>query len=202
MTAVNVVCHRDAAHVLTDGAACDLAAPPQIMHLTSKVWIMPHLSAAVAIAGNGLVGPALHWILSAAPTFDRMREIAIYAMTNAMAHVSRFEGFDPNVIAIVAGISESGGSSAFAVTNFERDDWQVVDAGAFSIQPANDRIQASIPVVFSHLESHEDFDPVSDGMRLLELQRAERICAIGGYAQLTSVTHAGITSRVIHRFGD
>jgi len=54
-------------------------------------------------------------------------------------------------------------------------------------------------------------DPAIDGLRIIQLQRAHLIagggidgefCAIGGFAQLTTVTADAMTSRVIHRWPD
>jgi hypothetical protein len=55
----------------------------------------------------------------------------------------------------------------------------------------------------------DDIDPVTDGLRLLELQRSAasktdtgNFVITGGFAQLTTITAASITTRILKRWDD
>jgi hypothetical protein len=59
--------------------------------------------------------------------------------------------------------------------------------------------------------SEEDIDPVVHGFAILEIQRAHlmendgidgKFCAVGGFAQITTVTAGALTSRVVNRWRD
>ena len=64
--------------------------------------------------------------------------------------------------------------------------WTVIDLGDSGVTPADPEIIRAFQAGATSDASAETFDPVRDGIRLLEAQRRSEIA--GGFVQLTTVT--------------
>lgn len=213
MSAINTLIKRDSVHLITDAAS--YGADGNLIAVKSKVAMLPQINAAVACRGAFISVPLIADLLSvAAPTYDDLKATApallraLLPMFEASFAHCEF-GIDFDVV--IAGISESDGSDAYLICSHERygvEPWTVVQFAGLSMMPADapmqERVFASIPDYF------ELVDPERDGRIILETQRAfsmdhdndRALIGVGGFAQVTSITREGITTRVIHRWPD
>jgi hypothetical protein len=116
----------------------------------------------------------------------------------------------------VAGWSETSGPSAYFVCNRENQGPikpQIIDAGPDNIAPHDEAIKAELKRAFPDGIDPERFDPLVDGLRILEIQRHHKVAhpsdstfvdavGVGGFAQLTTIRRDEITMKIIRRWAD
>ncbi|NUU44548.1 hypothetical protein [Tardiphaga robiniae] len=215
MSAMNVILQSNSVHLLTDA----LAYHPdgEIMMIGPKAVPMPHLDCAVAMRGPAGMRPIFAELIgNGAASFDELRSV-IVELLQAGAHnyAPVFEDCraSADFEVLVAGISESTGPCSYMVASHDRYGcaWRVVTLAGVTCLPnelgLHEKIVASLP-----LDGDADaINPAVHGLRILQLQRAHLIankgidgefCAVGGFAQLTTVTAGSVSSRVIHRWAD
>lgn len=202
MTGLNVILHREAAHVITDGA---VFGENVMRWQTAKAFPLPHLRAVVAVTGRPAHVPIMATILGmCADTFDAMKLHAVRAVREAEAHYAPLlaQASDRHFAVMVAGLANDGEPEAFVVTNDARlaTPYEVQQLGAVAMIPADPAAHERFRETFPGLDSGDDLDPERDGLRMLDLQRERTDWGIGAFAQLTTVTAAGISMRVIHRW--
>jgi hypothetical protein len=82
--------------------------------------------------------------------------------------------------------------------------WIVQDPGELMISPLTDAIGAAIMSAFSGRGSYDALDPVTDGVRMIEIQRANwsfgDATLPGGFIQLMSIAGGSISTRIVHRW--
>lgn len=217
MSVVNIIRHRDAVHILTDGASYDRQG--EMFVATPKSWALPHVQAVLAFRGP-MIFPVLtvENIGHAGSTYDEIKAgivdylRGVYDAAAAQLHNwpsgDQFEVF-------VAGISEITGPDSYVVVNHSRypdvKPWTVTQLGQFSPSIGDPEVMERLWSKVPNASCADDLDPVRDGLWLMECQRAARFqCEpdqveagiVGGFAQLTTVTRDAITTRVIHKWPD
>lgn len=204
MTAINIIRTRHTVHMLTDGSGYE---GNQQSFSLAKAFPQPHLSAVIAVSGAIAHGPLLATGLGmAATSYDDLKAIAVRAVQEMVEFYTpvfqRIE--DPRFVIVVAGISESSGPDAYVITNDPRvaEPWTTQQIGGCTMIPADAATQAVFHAAFGSIEDSEELDPERDGIRMMEIQRRNPAFGIGAFAQLTTVTLDGITTRVIHRWAD
>lgn len=214
MTTCNVILHSRSAHILTDGEVSFVDDLRRFC--TSKVWVMPHLSAAMVISGPYLIGPVAHWRLSeSATTYDELKTKAVDVLraveqecSDALRSVP-----DRRIALTVAGIDGNSKPDSYVVANHDRKEtgsggsagaWSIVQNGPIGMQPAPQSVRDGVTALFSDgIESYDDVDPVRDGIRMMDLQRQSKdVFGVGRFVQLTTITASGITTRITHRWED
>jgi len=214
MSAVNTIVQSNAVHIVTDGAAYYLDRTFQFY--ANKIVPLPHLRCAVAVRGPALAVPFLSSVLSHAETYDALKEAAPEALQTAAEMYSPIfsaccTGADFEVV--VGGFTNDGRPDAYLVASHRRygiEPWTVAPIDGLVCLPNDEKLHAKIVASLPASATPDDLDPVRDGLTILELQRSnpaaavdgDDLCAIGGFAQLTSVTADGISTRVIHRWPD
>lgn len=205
MTAINVIKQSDSVHMLTDGATCRDGS--RYAASTCKAFPVPHLNAVIATSGSLMWSPLiLSNLLLSVTTYDELKQWAPTLLHKAVveaSHVFSGEG-TPEVLLVVAGISETTGPDAFSVTTCERiaEPWVALTHGDCSLWPSTPEIQAEFHEAYGDVTSGDDLDPARWGVRAIEMQRKHPEAIIGGFVQLTSVTREGITTRIVHRWDE
>jgi hypothetical protein len=210
MTAINIVIKSDAIHVLTDGGAYDVDGI--LLEQFQKAVALTHLNAVIAVRGPRQIGLVLRGLLESSLSFDHLKtsisERLEAACTPALPQWERsFGAFGTKFDLFVCGFSETQGANGCVVSSYNRDGvppWQSVELGALTITPGTQEIYSALP-------TPDLFDPKVDGIRLLEMQRAEPVKVpwsskpqhiVGGFVQLTTIEKNRISSEVIHRWQD
>jgi hypothetical protein len=221
MTAIVVIKQSRAVHLLCDGAACNgdgtLNAP------MVKAWPIPHLNAVVAARGSAHLGPlfAMHAPKHGAKSFDgltdRMPSIA-QQITLDFAWLLQRSWQGSQFELVVAGWSESANAPAcFFICNHPlhgvtSPPWQAIGIGPICLIPQTAEMEADLAREYPNGLKEDEADPVTDGLRILEIQRRHPFqrssdgqsmqVAVGCFAQLTTVTPGAITTKIIRRWPD
>lgn len=217
MTAINVIKQKSAVHMLTDGASWHPSGefgPPCV-----KAWPLPHLNCVVSARGPRCA-PALvaDYIGSAASSYDDLRSRAVGIIRDAVNFYQNVfalnERFGGRAEFVIAGWSSFSGAAAFVVVADDQnrgiDAWQVHDCGPVMMAPGDLAIESAVrDSLPSNVTSADTMDPERDGLTMLQAQRRARNLSndalgtiVGAFAHLTSVTPAGITTRIIHRWNE
>jgi len=209
MTACAAVCSRGAVHLLTDGAVLD-PNTGEMVATTGKVFPLVKQNAAMVVRGSPLLAALLfHHISMLGDGFDEMISSVSAAIAVLLKpHIAndRAAGTWVDFELILTGISETKGPKIFVLTSYDHPivkefkAWRVYDLGETVAMPGTSEILASIDV--------KNFDPVTDGRRLIESQRNIRDetldgrshFIVGAFAQLTTIGVDGIATRIIHRW--
>lgn len=204
MSAVNIFPTGEALHIFTDGALCE-PADGRLKCVTSKLHLVPRLSAVVAVRGSETAMRIVGRLADLAETFDLLVRGLGDRLRDSWHHISLFglgEIVGPAEV-FVAGFNEAG----------EPDIWMASTSGSepFASRPVGFIVSPIPPPPFDPFDI-ESFDPVGDGVALMQSQRqivttAEEPFAagcgtVGGYVQHTVVTPDAITTRVAHRWPD
>jgi len=214
MTAINIIRQKAAVHVLTDGAG--YSPDGTFTFRMQKVFPLAHLKAVIAVRGSPLFGPMFaHHASVRASGFEHL-----VSLTPAIAReeVDKVPGrFEREFDLIIAGWSQACGPASVALCSHSRhgfEPWQVIDLDVISLSPSSERITAELAVAYPKGVEPDDFDPIVDGLRVLEIQRQNPVehawesagpvtqPAVGAFAQLTTVTADAITTRIIRRWPD
>tara|TARA_R110002020_G_scaffold5179_4_gene21916 strand:- start:2893 stop:3651 length:759 start_codon:yes stop_codon:yes gene_type:complete len=216
MTAINIIRQRYRVSILTDGAGY---SPDGTLrgHLI-KCMPIPHLRAAVATRGSGLLTALFASNFGYAATdFDHLVSIG-----GALAE----QLYDQNFAAIsgstetelelyLGGWSESNNRpEAYVLCSDDRhgfEKWELhpipEDVTAAPVPSGDDLLSAGFDLGMDPA----DFDPVRHGLMLMEVQRRMKLppspygndCHIvGGFACLTEITKDGIGQRIIRKWRD
>ena len=214
MSAINVIVKSNAVHVLTDGAAYE--SDGTLSSIGPKVNLMPHQSCAVAFRGPQSVRPILGELIGlAAPSFAELKAVIVPLLQEASrAYAPLFEGCSagPDFEVVVAGWSDEG-PAAYMVASHDRHStpWEIIPLTGLCITPADETIHEKMLATLPTDCTADDIDPATHGLAILEIQRSHlvendgidgKFCAVGGFAQLTTVTPDAVTSRIIHRWPD
>jgi hypothetical protein len=216
MTSLNAIRQKDRVHLICSGASLH----PQNMTLCnvySPVTIVPHLNCAFASSGAELTRSLLRDIVMNAGLFKFDEFIAFVNDSLLLEMFKRqISGFDKSEGArlmlfdfICAGFSKHGPKVIFT-SGIDRPQFpagSVADPGTAFFQPGHARLYQRF--------KPEGFDPVRDGIDLLETQRRSCVfgpgltiagqptgCGVGGLVQLATVTADEITTKIIHRWDD
>jgi hypothetical protein len=216
MSAINVIRQNNSVHVLTDAAAYDERGT--IIAIAPKVWQMPHLNCLFAVRGPKLAAPLVVDAIGGIHTsYDELRDNIAEDLRRAVA---AFEpifaqcGFGADLDLVIAGISESRGPDSYLIATHRRygtEPFKVAQMGPLAAAPADPAIQKRLLSVLPAGATADSLDPATDGLRILQVQRdavvsvgksAKAMKVVGGFAQLSSVTRDGISTRVLHRWPD
>lgn len=209
MTAINCFATRDAVYVMTDGLVIDSTGAVE-PHERTKAYALAPLSAVIASRGRGIVlRLMLALIEDAAPKISTFDDLATCIGEIARQLESTWQGsgsvtFGPlgNFELVLAGWSAENEAPAIymvhnhanlGLTPFEPIcvDWLVTPGG-------ND-ILGRLADEGLHPLGH-DFDPISDGVRIMRLQRDWPESATGRFCQAHTITRDGIASRIVERW--
>ncbi len=210
MTTINIIVQSGGVHLLTDGAKDGPRSPLGYMS-HPKVQIFPHMNCAVAVSGSALFAGILNAMLpDAGRTFDDLRrggllqgaQAILYDMSWVFEHSPKPVEFT----AYVAGLDERGTPAAFVLSNSAQSGfaaWVPQDIGAFIFQPMSEAVLEGVSDAFGG-QSPDDLDPERDGLRIMEIQRSDPAVAhlCRDFAQLTTITRDGITSRILRRWDE
>jgi hypothetical protein len=215
MSAINVFLDPAAAHIVTDGALYERDGT--LVAAGQKVATFAHLPAAIAVRGASSFLPLLSIEINAsARSFDELLEIivakaeAVFAVCAAMPGQARFKSVD----VILAGWSETREcAEAYGLFNYPAHgapSWQLVPLEGGLVSPGDYAFHKGIQAAgIDPLAA--DFDAATDGLRIVQAQRArawpitgtaETAHIVGAFAQLTTVTQDAITTRILERWPD
>jgi len=199
VTALCVVCKQDHVTLITDGACVE--AGGRLAMVAPKVFLLPHLSAALAIVGPTALIPKLGAMFSIPETFDdllaeapAMARVAYDALGDMKDFGDEARDFELSLV----GFSETRNrAESYLIRGHERD-----RLPSWELSVADNIIVTPLPL---HYEWPEAFDPLTDGLVLIEAQR--RVIGplghvIGGFAQVTTITRASIETKIIRRWPD
>jgi len=150
-----------------------------------------------------------------AESFDDLKAVAIDAIRPYIAQIKdtlldREQDFD----LIIAGISDSTGPEVWLMSSHNGfvKPWVIsnlsglaefAEARGLVMLPSDREMYPEISAVLDG-RSVDDLDPVADGIRLVEIQRARwpgpAHTVPSGFLQLASVTDSAISTRIIHRW--
>lgn len=199
MTAINVIRHADAVHVLTDGhgQSSDLAGPITI----AKVFPLPHLNAVVAIRGPALGLGLVASTLGTARSYDDLKRSAhtlvrsVWIVHKELLARNPWTDFD----LVIAGWSETTGPDSYMIINHRRhgqgvEPWKVAQMSECGSSPMNAEVQARWLSGMKEGVTANDLRPEVEGLALLELQRAEK------WPPISSGVPFEISMRVLRRW--
>ncbi|RWC17053.1 MAG: hypothetical protein EOS51_18155 [Mesorhizobium sp.] len=193
MTAINVLKLADSVHVLSDGRAGDGFAHS----LVPKAMPIPHLNAVVATRGPArLLGLMTLMLCTKSIAFDDLRgELGqLKWICEQQSEPWQIETLAAGFDVVVAGIG-SKGPAAYLISNHGLHGlkpWHVFDIPYCLATPVVD--QGLLEAV-----CWAD-DPLAEFPRLVDAQRAEP--SVGGFAQLTSITAEGISTKLVRDYRD
>ena len=198
MSAVNIFKAQRALHILSDGAAC---GPDGVLRcLRSRVAPLPHLGCALALRGPPSFLDVVSWFAAMAPaqSFEDLAGLFEDVVGQAVRTASGPDATDVEVF--LAGLAGDGSPHILAVRGRLSGGGSTLhhlgrciapsDAGEFG-RRLREAVDLDAP----------NFNPVRDGVRLVERQR-EFEGGIGGFVQLTTIMQEGISTRILHRWPD
>jgi hypothetical protein len=213
VTAINTIRQSHAVHVMADGASFSPQGRPAYPCPSSKIWPLPHLNAVVAGRGPKLLPPMIADVLgSSAENYAQLKAIAPDVLKAFLPQMSDILGArgaqDLACDLVIAGISETSGPDAFLICNHPGHvtlglaPWTLVDLPTITMMPLDDAGQQELDEMLAG-RNLEDLDPVVDGIRMMEIQRAMNLSfSIGGFVHLVTVEAGSIVSRIIHRWSE
>ena len=219
MTAINVIRQSAVVNIVTDGA---MYRPDGTLESrTQKIFPLAHLNAIIAGRGNPLFASSVGLLASIeASSFDHLKMLAISLANRTFSDIEKFliaSSAGSQFDLVIAGWSKVTGPDSYFICNHEHHGpavkpWQIVELGPISLLPRSEGIDAELGKIFPEGVHPDDFDPVADGLRILEIQRAQPIehhadgfgtqPGVGAFAQLTTITPDVITTRILHRWPD
>jgi len=213
LTALDVILSPKSVHLLTDGAALNSAGA--VERISSKVAILPHLNATIGINGTqALMVLATEAIQANISKPDDLRsnlpgvlQSVIRPLQAEIARGLHNTSLDGSIA--VAAWSPEHGPHGYILATFEGipalPAWQIIDvpAGGAYLTPSDPKLVAD----FGDLNERFDDERAGD---LVERQRAIigpsvgnfKTPIVGGFAQLTTVSEQGISTRIVRRFND
>ncbi|TDR89111.1 hypothetical protein [Enterovirga rhinocerotis] len=214
MTACNIFVLSDQIRVWTDGAAVDTDG--HLIHRQQKVGFLPHLNAVVVIRGPALAPPMVElWLGSLHETFDDLVDGLSATLRGLIQdHADKWEvrGAGSAFELLLAGFSESRKTpEVYWIEDSRRLD-DIKRRGAISIVPADDVTTRRLTEAFPGMSEKKALRSDDVQLRLMELQRDVRARpnfydglpsgGVGAFAQLTTVTRSGISTRIVRRWPD
>lgn len=221
MTAINMIRQRRRAVILTDGAGYD--ANGVVRAFYQKAIAIPHLRAAVAVRGSAnAVGVLAAAFGARFTTFDDLvANGGAVAQSVYDEFFAMFTNYGETEIEIhLAGWSEARNRpETYVMASDEAPSLAVMEMLPWTFTEADDCSAAPLPTDEAmaaqglSVSAVERFDPVSDGLRVMEAQRRTRgsalsrgngveVYCVGGFAMLTEITESGVSQRIIHRWND
>ena len=215
MTALNTIVTPTAVHVSTDGAS--YLRDGRVVWEGQKVAILAHLPAVIGVRGPSMHVPSIVANVSANFTgFDQLAAAApglfraIHEQyREAMAAQGRAHEAHDDAEFVVAGWSEERDRpEAYGVQSHGRNGlkpWTRYEIEGVSISPGDSDLTACLD--FLNLETVLT-DMESTALRIMELQRERQFemdaggtaVAAGAFCQLTSLTRAGISTKILRRW--
>ena len=227
MSAVNIIVQRSAAHIITDGAK--YLASGELVGIGSKCAALPHLPALMSLRGPNVLGFVAETIGLKFASFDAFVdgvEVALEEFVDENEYLWEDSGQTLIELMFVGWSEVHRKFGAYAIRTAEANDkhTEAPDGGANVIHTKPYQLTelpsgVMAPVVSEDalksvglsVSSHEQFDPIVDGRRLLEAQRALKVSLFdgdpptyhcGGLAMLSTVTRDGTVQKVFHRWPD
>ncbi len=227
MAAINVIRQREAVHIISDGAFCDNTGI--VIEIGPSAFALPHLPAALAIRGSSHFMPFLvHRLSRECRSFEELLSKIIrlalevhasFPMTfGTLDHGTIKPDFD---LVAVGWLKSRGAPAGFVITSHNRvvargltsSPWQLLELPEVLIAPPVDEEQILVGG-WTVPDSAESFRPDTDGVALVKAQRLWRreleepsgvlrqVHVVGGFIQVTTVSAAGVNSRVPHWWPD
>jgi len=222
MTAINVIRQSKAVHILSDGVFCN--AEGIICEVGPNAFALPHLPAALAVRGSPQFMPFLvHRLGRECRTFEDLLKRVIPVALEVHMSIPMTLGYGdvrPDFDLVIVGWSHLRSMpESYLVSNqasvgqfgFEAKSWQLLDLPDVTIAPPVGLTEIN-SLHWKVPDSAESFNPYTDGMKLLEAQRQSgRLyrgrnrgthSAVGGFAQLTTVSSTRVDSVILYRWPD
>lgn len=200
MSAISVMLEKHRAHLISDTAA---TRNGRLLGHCVKTCPVPHLDAAIAIRGNTKSVRTIAHLCAEYDDVDQMRaqipiRLRAYGGLLAKWWPLRY-GFD----LFVAGVRDG---KAFAWNLSSRTGYQFVDVEGFGAAPGEADMASDFEAAIDGFDTdkRDGFTSKLDAAacRVLDLQRKRWPGTIGGFGQITTVSRAGIVTRVIKRWPD
>lgn len=217
MTAINIFRKKASVSMLVDGAGYDALGIYRQPVL--KCIPIPHLRAAVATRGSEAATPLFASLLARFTSFDQALAEGAELIEDNFDDIQSVLKRSPEAECqiFLAGWSESKNApESYVLTSFFNpaqglEPWEFHPLEEASAAPLPS--PSAIAAAGLAITSVERFNPVIDGVKLMEAQRATRVhvtadergdelCLVGAFAMLTTITAAGVEQRVIHRWAD
>ncbi len=203
MSATFLFPQRDAVHLLSDGGGFDLDG--RLLCISSKVATFPEFSMAVGYQGR--CNPHFIWnaMAAVAPTSEQEAFRALPEILSGIVKRNRAEGSpEPDVLLMAATWHAKLGSAAWLFSSKTEN----MPAGYQPCEPL--RLRAYLDAVGDpatilgrapDLTDPTDFDPATDGLRLMEAARHtpddKGRNIVAGFAEIVSISAAGLTRRTL-----
>ena len=215
MSAINVLVQSKAVHFLTDGAGYD--ADRTFLMRGPKILPVPHLSCAISVRGPASARPILCELLSHVGTsYNELRSSAAEAVREACkfyAPVFAQCSTGSDLEEVVGGFTDEGLPDAYMVASHSRygsEPWMVTPIEGLTFLPNDQKLHARVVASLPAGATPDDLDFAKVGLAIMELQRSnpeassegDNKCAIGAFAQMTTITVDGIQTKIIHRWPD
>lgn len=215
MTAINIIRQKNAVHMITDAAGYDERGV--LLTIGPKAWPLPHLNAVFAARGPKLLSPLIADMLAqSATSYDALKGEFADIVISGCGRLGLVDDQAPFQLA-VAGWSESHGPDSYVLTNHpgqaDIKPWTVAQCGPISIAPSTEAMHAVFLEKVVGATAIDALDPETTALKLIALQRHAKVSVlngspddlfflVGGFAQITTVTPGGISTRILHRWPD
>lgn len=203
MSVINVIKKHNAVYLLTDGGVW--LDTGQLCAAVPKVLPLPHMNSALAWRGNFVAGASIPMtmLLHGGATFDELKRWLrdhFRAYFEPMrAQLQALPGDNPDHLELIlAGFNNFGSPEAWVVGTTDREHYK-----AFELNELMPLAFAPSPPEYLCGEVFEgSFDPVKDGLKVMEWQRRQPGMTAAAFAQLTTIEMTGISTRIIWRWQD
>ncbi|MCJ2078785.1 hypothetical protein MKK68_24615 [Methylobacterium sp. E-016] len=217
MTALNCFVTPEAVNISTDGAGYLMDGTPRGQG--QKVALLAHLPAVIAVRGASafvhMLGASIsaHFLafddlLPEAPALFRgvrrqyRREMELRGLADIAPREAEF---------VIAGFStardrvEAYGMHSKAWNGGEP--WALVPISEGALSPVDDQVMADFDAIVDRIGDPR-LMPEAAAVQIMESQRSrpfvledgKKVVGVGGFCQLTTLTRAGITSRILKRW--
>lgn len=215
MSAINIFTTPQAVHVVTDGAA--YLSDGMMMAVVQKAHPIAHLRMVLAARGPSILTPLLaEAVQQAFRSYDAavlgLRDVIAEAVDTYEAVLDRCDiGADFDLL--MAGWSESRDcGEVYYLSSIDRPGapaWTLSKCGPVVLSPNDDAMTERLRSKSAQLDLSRN-DPLAVALVIMEEQRCvaglqgggEPVHGVGGFAQATTVTRGGISSRILHRWAD
>ena len=204
MTAINVLCLPDKVTVYSDGVASTENGVPSFF--VTKVLPIPHMRLALAARGRvDLLSMVGHVAQAAAANFDELFTNLVPALQAEMNSPNSPDWVRSHLQSefdiVCAGYSETRGFTCFVVVNHPHHGlppWMAIECpGGFAVPKFDTAFLSPLQAAA---------DKASVMLPIFESQRsttgANKMGAIGGFVQATTISKDEISTRIIGRWPD
>lgn len=208
MTAINYEQSKDRGWLITDAAA--IGADGRVLSIESKGLRASTFDAFVMANGPQQTAEVFeNMVVSRFESIDALAEEGESAFRDARAFILKQNpDFDIYTV-LVAGWSQALDAPRAVAFASNLDVYWNADARTWMAPYVSDEQACAYFAALRASGGREHFDPLTHGLQLVGYQRAKRKADdefapnchfVGGFAELTEITRAGISQRIIHHW--